>query len=66
MTVAHDCGLIINPLSLKLVVEANIMQGLSRTLFEEVQFDRSKVTSTDWINYPIADIKDAPEASMLS
>ncbi len=62
MTVAHDCGLIINPLSLKLVVEANIMQGLSRTLFEEVQFDRSRVTSTDWINYPIADIKDAPEA----
>ena len=62
MTVAHDCGLIINPLSLKLVVEANIMQGLSRTLFEEVQFDRTKVTSTDWVNYPIADIKDAPEA----
>ena len=62
MTIAHDCGLIINPGSLKLVIEANVMQGLSRALFEEVHFDQRRVTSTDWVNYPIADIKDAPEA----
>ncbi|MFM9888750.1 MAG: molybdopterin cofactor-binding domain-containing protein [Burkholderiales bacterium] len=62
VTVAHDCGLIINPGSLKLVIEANIMQGLSRALFEEVHFDQRRVTSTDWANYPIADIRDAPEA----
>jgi hypothetical protein len=25
----------------------------SRALFEEVAFDRAKVTSTDWLSYPM-------------
>ncbi len=62
MTVAHDCGLIINPMTLKLVIEGNIMQGLSRALFEEVQFDMRRVTSVDWESYQIASLKDAPGA----
>jgi CO/xanthine dehydrogenase Mo-binding subunit len=60
-TVAHDCGLIINPQGLKQTVEGNVVQGLSRTLFEEVHFDRNTVTSVDWGTYPILDIRDAPE-----
>ena len=31
-------------------------------LSEEVAFDRAKVTSTDWLSYPILDITEAPEA----
>jgi len=61
-TVAHDCGLIINPLGLRDTIEGNVVQGLSRTLFEEVRFDREKVTSVDWMSYPILEIRDAPEA----
>ncbi len=61
-TVAHDCGLIINPQGLRDTIEGNVVQGLSRTLFEEVRFDREKVTSIDWISYPILEIRDAPEA----
>ncbi len=60
-TVAHDCGLIINPQGLKQTVEGNVVQGLSRTLFEEVRFDGKTVTSVDWGTYPILDIRDAPE-----
>jgi CO/xanthine dehydrogenase Mo-binding subunit len=62
LTVAHDCGLIINPLGLRHCVEGNVMQGLSRTLLEEVRFDRANVTSVDWATYPILDITDAPES----
>lgn len=62
VTVAHDCGLIINPGSLKLVIEANVIQGLSRALHEEVWFDQKTVTSKDWATYSIADMKDVPEA----
>ena len=62
ITVAHDCGLIINPEGLRYTIEGNVVHGLSRTLFEEVQFDRDRVTSVDWLTYPILDIKDAPEA----
>ncbi len=61
-TVAHDCGLIINPEGLRYTIEGNVVHGLSRTLFEEVRFDRNAVTSVDWATYPILDIGDAPES----
>ena len=61
-TVAHDCGLIVNPQGIRYTVEGNCVQGTSRTLFEEVQFDANRVTSNDWVSYPILDIKDAPES----
>jgi len=61
-TVAHDCGLIINPEGLRYTIEGNVVHGLSRTLFEEVRFDRNGVKSVDWMSYPILDIADAPEA----
>jgi CO/xanthine dehydrogenase Mo-binding subunit len=60
-TVAHDCGLIINPQSLRQTIEGNVVHGLSRTLFEEVQFDRNSVKSVDWASYPILEMRDAPE-----
>jgi CO/xanthine dehydrogenase Mo-binding subunit len=61
-TVAHDCGLIINPEGLRYTIEGNVVQGLSRTLFEEVRFERDRVTSVDWMSYPILEIRDAPES----
>jgi CO/xanthine dehydrogenase Mo-binding subunit len=60
-TVAHDCGLIINPEGLRYTIEGNVVHGLSRTLFEEVRFDSGGVKSVDWMTYPILDIADAPE-----
>ncbi len=60
-TVAHDCGLIINPEGLRYTIEGALVQTLSRALFEEVQFDSTKVTSVDWVSYPILEMKDAPE-----
>ena len=62
MTVAHDCGLIINPQGLRYTIEGNVVHGLSRALFEEVRFDREKLTSVDWLTYPVIEIKDAPES----
>ena len=60
-TVAHDCGQIINPDGLQHTIEGNIIQGISRTLWEEVKFDQKNVTSVDWLTYPILDITEAPE-----
>jgi nicotinate dehydrogenase subunit B len=50
-TVAHDCGLIINPDGLRRCIEGNVVQGTSRVLAEELAFDRANVTSTDWLSY---------------
>ncbi|MEA2956742.1 MAG: nicotinate dehydrogenase subunit, partial [Alphaproteobacteria bacterium] len=61
-TVAHDCGQIINPDGLKYAIEGNIVQGVSRTLWEEVKFDAKNVTTIDWMTYPILDITETPEA----
>jgi nicotinate dehydrogenase subunit B len=61
-TVAHDCGLIINPDGLRRRIEGNVVRGTSRALSEEDAFDRAKVTGTDGLSDPILDITEAPEA----
>jgi nicotinate dehydrogenase subunit B len=58
--VGHDCGQIINPDGLAKCIEGNIVQGISRTLWEEVKFNDKAVTTVDWISYPILDITETP------
>ena len=59
--VAHDCGQIINPDGLRNQIDGNIIQTLSRTLIEDLQWNRSAVTSLDWQSYPILRFPDVPE-----
>lgn len=59
--VVQDCGQIINPDGVKNQIEGNMVQTLSRTLMEQVTFDRSHVTSLDWGSYPIITFPDVPE-----
>lgn len=61
VTCAHDCGQMINPDGVKAQVEGCIIQTLSRSLFEEVTFDRAGVTSVDWNSYPIMRYPDVPK-----
>lgn len=61
-TVAHDCGIVINPRLLTETIEGNVVQALSRALHEEILFDNRKVTSVDWETYPILDYTERPEA----
>ena len=60
VTCAHDCGLVVNPDGLRNQIEGSIVQTLSRTLHEEVQFDRASVTSVDWVSYPILTFPEVP------
>ncbi len=61
VVVVHDCGLIINPDGLRNQIEGNVIQAISRTLKEEVKFDRAMVTSLDWRLYPILRFPEIPE-----
>jgi len=61
VVVAHDCGLIINPDGLRNQIEGNVIQATSRTLKEELKFDRSRVISLDWREYPILRFPEIPE-----
>jgi nicotinate dehydrogenase subunit B len=62
--VAHDCGQIINPDGLRNQIEGNVIQTVSRTLIESLQFNRSMVTSLDWSTYPILAHPDVPQITI--
>jgi len=62
VSVAHDCGLVVNPDGVRNQIEGNVVQAISRTLKERVRFDRRKVTSLDWSSYPILTFSELPDA----
>jgi nicotinate dehydrogenase subunit B len=62
---SHDCGLMINPDGVKNQVEGNVIQGVSRALYEEVTYDGNGVTSLDWATYPIMRFPDLPELDIV-
>ena len=62
---SHDCGLMVNPDFVQNQVEGNVIQGVSRALFEEVTFDANGVTSLDWNSYPILKFTDVPELDIV-
>src|SRR6202166_1696222 len=65
ITLGHDCGLIVNPNGLKNQIEGNILQGVSRALLEEVQFDSTGQTSLDWNSYPVIRFEQVPEVDIV-
>ncbi len=44
--------------------EGNVVQIMSRTLFEDLQFNRSTVTSVDWKTYPVITFPDVPDIAI--
>jgi CO/xanthine dehydrogenase Mo-binding subunit len=63
---SHDCGLMINPDGVMNQVEGNVIQGVSRAMYEEVKFDTNgAVTSVDWATYPILKFPDLPDLEIV-
>jgi nicotinate dehydrogenase subunit B len=56
---------VVNPDALRNQIEGAITQTLSRALYEEVQFDASRVTSVDWASYPILRASEAPVIEVI-
>jgi nicotinate dehydrogenase subunit B len=61
---SHDCGQLINPDGARNQIEGGIVQTISRTLLEEIKFDRTRVTSLDWLSYPILRFPDVPRITI--
>jgi len=64
-TLGCECGKIINPRQLSLCMKSGVVMGLSEALKEEVTFDKSKVTSTDWSSYKILTMAEMPEIKLV-
>ena len=59
-TAAVDSGEIVNPDGIRNQTEGGILQSMSWTLFEAVQFNGTHVTSRDWASYPILRFAHVP------
>ena len=59
-------GLTISPGLVENQMSGNLIQGLSRGLLEQVTFDKSHVTSLDWVTYPILRFADSPPVTTVS
>ncbi len=57
---AVDAGLIINPDGLVSQIEGGIIQSASWTLKEQVGFDRQRIMTRSWADYPILTFPEVP------
>jgi len=57
---AIDAGLVINPDGLVNQTEGGIIQSVSWALKEAVQYDRSRILSSNWSDYPILTFEESP------
>ena len=55
-----DAGLIVNPDGIVSQIEGGIIQTASWTLKEQVKFDRQRITTRSWTDYPIFTFADVP------
>jgi nicotinate dehydrogenase subunit B len=66
ITVTHvyngiDAGLVVNPEGVANQMVGGAIGGVSRALTETFTYSKSRVTSLDWVTYPILRFKDAPK-----
>ncbi len=60
VVVAVDVGLVVNPDGVANQIEGGAIQAASWTLKEQVRFDRRRVTSDSWDEYPILRFAEVP------
>jgi CO/xanthine dehydrogenase Mo-binding subunit len=62
---AQDAGFAINPGLLMNQMSGNLVMGTSKVLHEQLAFDKKRVTSRDWVTYPILRFKDTPKVTTV-
>ena len=60
LVIAVDVGLVINPDGVANQIEGGAIQAASWTLKEQVRFDRTRITSDSWDDYPILRFSEVP------
>jgi CO/xanthine dehydrogenase Mo-binding subunit len=64
LTIAADVGEAINPDGVINQIEGGAIQATSWVLKERVRFDRARITSTGWTDYPILRFSEAPRVGV--
>ena len=64
LTLAVDVGEAINPDGVINQIEGGAIQATSWVLKERVRFDRQRITSTNWTEYPILRFSEVPDVEV--
>jgi CO/xanthine dehydrogenase Mo-binding subunit len=64
LTIAVDVGEAINPDGVINQIEGGAIQATSWVLKERVRFDRTRITSSSWTEYPILRFSEVPEVDV--
>jgi len=64
--VAQNNGITVNLEGVTSQMSGALIQGLSRALYEQATWNRERVTSLDWVSYPILRFKDSPTVTLIN
>jgi CO/xanthine dehydrogenase Mo-binding subunit len=64
LTIAVDVGEAVNPDGVVNQIEGGAIQATSWVLKERVRFDRARITSNSWTDYPILRFSEVPEVAV--
>jgi CO/xanthine dehydrogenase Mo-binding subunit len=65
MYASQVAGLTVAPSLVENQMSGALIMGVSRALHEAVAFDQGRVTSLDWVTYPLLRIKDSPKVTTV-
>jgi CO/xanthine dehydrogenase Mo-binding subunit len=64
--VAQNNGITVNLEGVTSQMSGALIQGLSRALYEQATWNKERVTSLDWVSYPILRFKDHPSVTLIN
>jgi CO/xanthine dehydrogenase Mo-binding subunit len=64
--IAQNNGVTIGPQLVANQMSGAAVQGLSRAIWEQPTFTKERLTSLDWVTYPILRFKDAPAVTLVN
>jgi nicotinate dehydrogenase subunit B len=64
--IAQNNGITVNLEGVGNQMSGALIMGLSRAMTEQVSWNKERVTSVDWVTYPILRFKDAPKVTLIN
>ena len=65
MTMAFDCGAVLNPDYLKNQITGALIMGMGGALFEELRYDRFKIVNASLSEYRVPRFSDVPAIEVI-
>ena len=64
--ISQNNGVTIGPDLVGNQMSGSAIQGLSRAMYEQVTFTKERITSLDWVTYPILRFKESPKVTLVN